>query len=78
MTPRVVCADGAGLLMDYLEDLLPPDARAGIDAHLQQCRRCVAFVKSYRETPRILRSATAAAMPAAVEEALRRFLAGRR
>jgi hypothetical protein len=35
-------------------------------------------VKSYRETPRILRSATASAMPAAVEESLRRFLAGRR
>lgn len=78
MRARLACADGVDLLMDYLEDLLPGDARAGLDAHLVDCPRCVAFVKSYRETSRILRAATSAPMPAAAQESLRRFLAGRR
>lgn len=77
MKPELACADGVPLLMDYLEDLLPAEDRMAIDAHLAGCPRCVAFVKSYRETPRILRAATAAAMPAELRAALARFLSTR-
>jgi anti-sigma factor RsiW len=71
MNARLACVDGIDLLMDYLEGALPDDVRKALDGHLAGCSRCVAFVKSYRETPRILRAATVAAMPAAVQESLR-------
>jgi anti-sigma factor RsiW len=78
MTGGLVCANGVEFLMDYLEHLLPAERRAAIDAHLQGCARCVAFVKSYLATPRILRAATQVEMPGHASEALRRFLARRR
>jgi hypothetical protein len=49
-----------------------------VDTHVAGCPRCRAFLRSYLETPRILRAATHAAMPAGVQDSLRRFLAGRR
>ncbi|HET8645271.1 MAG TPA: zf-HC2 domain-containing protein [Vicinamibacteria bacterium] len=78
MNAALACADGVPVLMDYLEGVLPAEERAAIDAHLSGCARCVAFVKSYAETPRILRAATAAAMPDEMRAALARFLAARK
>ncbi len=74
----VTCASGVQLLMDYLEGALPPDLSADLEAHVAACPRCAAFVASYRETPRILREATAAALPAGLEESLQAFLRARR
>ena len=50
--------DGAAILIDYLEGVLPADVRADVDAHVAGCPRCVEFVRAYRETPRILRDST--------------------
>ncbi len=74
----VTCASGVELLMDYLEGALPADVSADLEAHVSACPRCTAFVASYRETPRILREATAAALPPDLEEALLAFLRARR
>ena len=54
----MTCATGVDRLMDYLEDVLPLDVRAAIDAHVDGCPRCAAFIASYCETPRIIRQAT--------------------
>ena len=70
----IACISGVELLMDYLEGVLPADLRAALDAHVAGCQRCAAFVESYRATPRILRDATAAAIPADIEASLRAFL----
>jgi anti-sigma factor RsiW len=70
--------DGVELLMEYLEGELPPADREALDAHVSGCPRCVAFVESYGQTPRILRAATAAALPEELVQSLRRFLASRR
>jgi anti-sigma factor RsiW len=78
MTNDVVCASGVELLADYLEGALNPDVAAALEAHVAACPRCVAFMASYRETPRILRQATAVELPADVEESLRAFLRSRR
>jgi anti-sigma factor RsiW len=78
MKPRVACADGVAILMDYLEGTLAPADREAVEAHVRGCPRCVAFVESYRQTPLILRSATAAALPEDLAESLRQFLASRR
>ena len=74
----VTCRDGAALLMDYLERVLSTEEEAAVDVHLAGCPRCVEFVRSYRETPRILRDSTAFEIPAGLSESLRRFLAARR
>jgi anti-sigma factor RsiW len=78
MNADVACASGVSLLMDYLEDALPADVRKELEAHVAGCARCTAFVASYRETPRILRDASAVTMPAGLEASLLRFLRSRR
>lgn len=78
MTPGLTCRDGVELLMDYLEGTLPPADLQAIESHVSGCPRCVAFIESYRATPRILREATAGALPEDLAESLRRFLASRR
>jgi anti-sigma factor RsiW len=74
----MTCRDGAAILMDYLEGVLPADVRADVDAHVAGCPRCVEFVRAYRETPRILRDSTAFEIPAGLVESLQKFLAQRR
>lgn len=78
MRSDVACAAGVELLMDYLEDALEADLRAGLEAHVAGCPRCLAFVASYRETPAILRRATVADLPADLAESLGEFLRRRR
>src|SRR6185503_13181469 len=74
----VVCASGVELLAEYLEGTLAANVRADLEAHVAGCPRCTAFVASYRETPRILREASAVTMPPDLEESLLRFLRSRR
>jgi anti-sigma factor RsiW len=70
----ITCVSGVELLMDYLEGVLSADVIAALEAHVSTCPRCVAFIASYRETPRILREATDASLPAALQASLRTFL----
>lgn len=74
MSDPLVCASGVELLGDYLEGVLPDAVRAGIETHVSGCPRCQAFVASYRATPRMLREATLASLPAELEISLLRFL----
>jgi len=78
MSRPALCASGAELMMEYLEGTLPQDLRRDIEQHVQACERCTAFVASYRETPRIVREATAFAMPRELEDSLMTFLRARR
>jgi anti-sigma factor RsiW len=78
MTARIVCADGVDRLMDYLEGTLSPADREAAEAHVEGCARCLAFVESYRETPRIFRAATAVSLPEDLAQSLARFLASHR
>jgi anti-sigma factor RsiW len=71
---KIACSSGVALLMDYLEGVLPTEVRAALEAHVAGCDRCAAFVSSYSATPRILRDATAATLPADVEASLQEFL----
>lgn len=73
----VACASGVDLLMEYLEGVLPADLQSTLEAHVAGCPRCAAFVASYRETPRIIRDASAWTLPADVEASLRKFLRAR-
>lgn len=74
----VSCKRGVELLMDYLEGLVPDDMRVVLEAHVAECSRCAAFVESYLAAPRILRDATAAAMPPELQRSLLASLRTRR
>jgi len=78
MKSPVTCTDGVELLMEYLEGTLAPAERQALEAHVSGCPRCVAFIESYRQTPRILRATTAAALPEDLAQSLRQYLASRR
>ena len=71
---HIACESGVDLLMDYLEGVLPAEVNAALEEHVSGCERCAAFVASYQETPRIMRDATASALPPDVEASLRAFL----
>lgn len=70
----VTCAQGVDLLMDYVEGLLPVATRSTIETHVAGCPRCVAFIASYSETPRIVRDATAAELPADTKALMAAFI----
>jgi anti-sigma factor RsiW len=74
----VVCASGVELLTEYLEGTLGAEVRADLETHVAGCPRCTAFLASFRETPRILREASAVTMPPDLEDSLLRFLRSRR
>ena len=74
MRKAVTCRDGVSVLMDYTEGLLPAARRKEVESHVGGCVRCQRFVRSYCETPRILRRATVTPMPADLSRRLRRKL----
>lgn len=78
MTADLTCRETVELLMDYVENLLPATQHARLEAHLAICPKCLEFLRAYRETPRVLREATAAEMPAELKETLRLFLRSKR
>lgn len=74
---EIVCASGVELLMEYMDGVVAPELRAALDEHVAGCPRCTAFVASYLATPRIMRDATAVALPADLEASLKAFLRAR-
>jgi anti-sigma factor RsiW len=74
MNQTMTCRDGVRVLMDYTEGVLSAWRRRAVEAHVGACVRCQGFVRSYCETPRIVRAATVARMPARVEARLRRMV----
>jgi anti-sigma factor RsiW len=74
----VSCKTGVEILMDYLEGEVPDDMRALLESHVSGCPKCAAFIASYLATSRILREATAAAMPPELQRSLLAFLRAQR
>ena len=70
----ISCQAGVEALMDYLEGVVPEEMRKTLESHVAGCQKCTAFVASYLATPRILRQATAAAMPPELQRSLLEFL----
>jgi anti-sigma factor RsiW len=75
---QLSCETGVGLLMDYLDGVMPDELRRNLESHVAGCPKCEAFIASYLATPRILREATAAAMPLELQRSLAAFLRAQR
>ena len=75
---EMTCESGVKVLMEYLEGTLAGDVRAAVETHVATCPRCVAFIASYRETPRLVRELTAAEIPSDLVVSLRAHLRARR
>jgi len=72
MTRPITCRDGVRLLVDFTEGRLSATVRRDVEAHVAACPSYQGFVRSYCATPRILREATAPALPTRVADRLRR------
>ena len=48
--PRLACREVVELLSDYLEGALPTAERARVEAHLETCPECVAYLAQLRTT----------------------------
>lgn len=70
----ITCLNTVDGLMDYLDGMLAADRRQAFDEHLAECPRCVEFLASYRDTPRIVRQSSDVALPDAVARRLKAVL----
>ncbi len=53
-TTALTCQTVVERVTDYLEGALPPDERAGFDAHHAACPDCRVYVEQMRQTVRAL------------------------
>ena len=51
----VACRQVVELVTDYLEGELPPQTRAAVERHLEECPHCVEYVEQMRTTASSLR-----------------------
>lgn len=68
------CPEVVALLLDYLEERLPPQTRAELERHLGGCRSCESYLASYRSTVDLLHSITESDLPPELHMRLRAFL----
>ena len=53
----MTCQELVELVTDYLEGALPPQERARVDAHLEVCGGCRAYLAQMEVTLRVVRDA---------------------
>lgn len=73
MIHGMTCKELIDVLDGYVEGTMPPAQRREFDAHLAECRPCVAYLKSYRDTVALcgsLRRAGAGPVPPELIEAI--------
>jgi predicted anti-sigma-YlaC factor YlaD len=57
--PELTCQELVELVTDYLEGALPPEDRARVDAHLDACAGCRAYMEQMDLTLRVVRETAA-------------------
>jgi anti-sigma factor RsiW len=77
MALRMTCQDVIGLLLEYLESTLDDDVVRELEAHLDGCDPCRAYLATYRRTIGVAGEAQRVEMPAELRHRLAAFLAER-
>ncbi len=67
---EMTCRELVEVVTDYLEDALPDDDRARLEAHLDECPYCVAYVAQVRKTVELLGELPPALIPMRTQAAL--------
>jgi len=70
----LTCEQVIGLIADYLESALTPEVIAELEAHLDGCEPCVAYLRTYRRTKDLTAQTERVEMPEEMKIRLRRFL----
>ena len=70
----LTCEQVIGLIADYLESALTPEVIAELEAHLDACEPCVAYLRTYRRTKDLTAQTERVEMPEEMNIRLRRFL----
>ena len=70
----LTCEQVIGLMADYLESALTPEVIAELEAHLDGCEPCVAYLRTYRRTKDLTTKTERVEMPEEMKIRLRRFL----
>ena len=61
-------------LSDYLDGTVTPDVVADLERHLQDCKPCLAYLKTYKKTRELTGRAGRVEMPPEMRARLRAFL----
>jgi anti-sigma factor RsiW len=67
---EMTCKEMVELVTDYLEDRLPPDARARFEAHIALCPGCRTYLDQMRATLRALGRLPEESVPAGARDEL--------
>ena len=73
-SPLHHCSDCVELLGEYVDGSLPAEKAQALEAHLSICPPCITFVRTYRATRKLCRSALAREMPHELMSSLSSFL----
>jgi len=72
----MTCREAIELLDDYLEAALTTDVLARLEAHLNVCAPCRAYLATYERAVQLAAKVNRVEMPPEVRQRLRDFLAG--
>lgn len=68
------CRDIVELLDDYVDGALERSVAAALEAHLEDCQDCTAFLQTYRGTMRASRHLSESQLPPELRQRLLEFL----
>jgi anti-sigma factor RsiW len=70
----MTCQEAIGLLADYLDMTLGPEALAQLERHLEGCDPCQAYLATYRRTKSLAAESSRVEMPLEMRRRLGDFL----
>ena len=68
------CREAIDVLADYLDATLTPDVVARLEAHLDVCAPCRAYLATYKRSVELAAKANQVEMPSEVKQRLRDLL----
>ena len=70
----LTCRDAIGILADYLESALSPEALRELEEHFAGCEPCRVYLRTYQRTRALTAATERVAMPDEMKDRLRQYL----
>ena len=68
------CNELVSLLTDFVENQLPPELHAKLEAHLHACPRCMCQLRTYKSTVSLLKTVRDEDLPPELRCTLKAFI----